>query len=54
VENIARALKEYLQDKIRGQTQYKPNWDYINQYDRRRLTKRLADLFEVTITNKRK
>ncbi len=54
VDNIARALKEYLQDKIRGRTPYKPNWDYINQYNRRRLTKRLADLFEVTITNKRK
>jgi hypothetical protein len=54
VDKIAKVLHEYLQDTSNGQTSYKPNWDYITQFERRQLTKRLADLFEASLTNKGK
>lgn len=43
VASIVRHLKRLLNDSV---VEYTPNWEYINTFDRRRLTERLVSLLD--------
>jgi glycosyltransferase involved in cell wall biosynthesis len=50
-DEIASSLVNLYKNWQEGKLTVQPNWDYIHSFERRRLTKKLAEVFEQTLTN---
>jgi hypothetical protein len=47
--SLLGGLKEIYYDWKNNTHKYNPNWDYISKFDRKDITKLLADVFDQTI-----
>ena len=50
-DEIASSLVNLYKNWQEGKLTVQPNWNYIHSFERRELTKKLAEVFEQTLTN---